>query len=184
LVLLSKLILLSFLFLNTAYARFLVEPAYHHYVGTFSAGTEDGDFSAKVTSLNLGYLGENILLGFTFEKGQYTFDSNVTTDAYSNFDGGGVGTFIGFNFWDRFKIWSSYLNSSLEPTANNDIRYFGQHVSFGFGYRVYEGLMLNLQSFRNQYTQKEDDVTGKTTGLDTNIKTEGYSYFLSYILIF
>ena len=173
-----------FIFSSLAHASFIVEPGYHYYEGRFKAGNEKGNLTGKVFGLNLGYLGEFAMAGITLEKGQYSYDNNITTNSYSHFDGGGVGTFIGFHFWDNIKLWTGYLNSTLEPTANNNIRYFGQHASFGIGYRVYDGLMLNIQGFRNQFTQIEDDVTGKTSGLDTNIKTEGHSYYLSYILIF
>ena len=103
---------------------------------------------------------------------------------YKKYNGGGVGSFLGFHFFDSFKIWTGYLNSTLEPTSNRDFRYFGQHVSFGLGLRVYQGLMINAEGFRNQYTQEENDETGKTRGLDDNIKTEGQIYYLSYIFIF
>lgn len=182
--LLTKYTFILLFFINTAYASFLVEPQYHAYTGTFSAGQEKGDLSGKVMAINLGYLGNHFMIGFSIEKGQYTYDSNLTSDKYTHFNGGGVGSFIGFYFLDHFKIWTGYLNSTLEPTSNNDTRYFGQHVSLGIGYRVYEGLMLNLQGFKNQFTQMESDITGKTTGLDTNIKTDGHSLALSYILVF
>ncbi|MBT4792034.1 MAG: hypothetical protein HON90_10720 [Halobacteriovoraceae bacterium] len=178
------LLLLTFFITTSVQARFLVEPGYHLYQGSFEAGSESGELTGEVFGLNLAYLAEFFMVGLSLEKGQYTYDKNITANNYAHFSGGGVGTFIGFHFMDNIKIWTGYLNSTLEPTANKSIRYFGQHASFGLGYRVYEGLMFNVQGFRNQFTQMEDDNTGKTSGLDTNIKTQGHSYYFSYILIF
>lgn len=184
LVLLSKILLTTLIFTNYSYARFMVEPFYKSYQGEFSRGTEDGNLSGQVYGLNLGYLGEYFMAGMSFENGQYKSDNTLTENNYEKYTGGGIGSYLGFHFLDRYKLWTGYLNSTLEPTENTDYRLFGQHVSFGLGVRVYEGLMFNIEGFRNQYTQQENDLTGKTTGLGTNIKSEGTSYFLSYFLIF
>jgi hypothetical protein len=184
-VLLNRIfILIILLSPQYALARFLFEPSFMQYTGRFDGENGRGNLSGQVFGLNTGYLGENFMIGLTVEKGQYKYDSNITSAGHENFDGGGLGSFIGFHLFDHFKIWTGYLNSSLEPTSNNDTRYFGQQVSFGIGYRVYEGLMLNLHSFSNQFTQFEDDNTGKTTGLSRNIKTEGHVLSASYLLIF
>ncbi|MDH5414594.1 MAG: hypothetical protein OEW87_10690, partial [Flavobacteriaceae bacterium] len=95
-----------------------------------------------------------------------------------------IGTYIAFHFWDFFRIWTGYLNSTLEPKGNNNYRFFGQHISIGVGFRLYDGLMLNFQDARNQFTQLEDDITKKTSGLASNIKTEAQSIGLSYVLLF
>ena len=76
------------------------------------------------------------------------------------------------------------MNSSLEPIDNNSTRFFGQYVSLSLGYRIHNGLMLNYTEFRNQYTQIEDDDTGKTEGLTKNIRESGGNLSLSYILAF
>jgi hypothetical protein len=184
-VLLSKtLLFLLLLSPQFCLARFLVEPGYTHYSGRFDGDNGRGNLKGNVFGLNTGYLGENFMVGLTIEKGQYEFDSELTSAGHKKFDGGGLGSFIGFHLYDRVKIWTGYLNSSIEPTSNNNIRYFGQQVSFGLGYRLHEGLMLNLQSFSNQFTQIESDITGKTTGLARNIKTSGHSLSASYFLIF
>lgn len=162
----------------------MVEPYYKFYSGSFQSGENSGDFNGRIFGTNVGYLGEYFMAGLTFERGQYTSDSDLTTNGYEKYDGGGIGTYLGFHFLDLYKLWTGYLNSALEPTANKDIRYFGQHVSFGFGWRIWEGLLINVEGFRNVYTQQEDDITGKTEGLETNMRTEGTSYFLSYFLVF
>jgi hypothetical protein len=151
------------------------------YSGSFDSSGESGNFKGNTFGLQLGYLGDYFMAGINIEKGQYVFDKRLTSDNYTEYAGGGVGTFLGFHFLDHWKIWTGYLNTSFEPINNGAIRYFGQHVSFGLGYRLYDGLMLNYEGFRNQFTQKEDDVTGKTQGLASNIKTEGYAISLSYI---
>lgn len=167
-----------------SWARFLVEPSYNYYQGQFSAGENSGDLVGRVYGLNLGYLGEYFMIGFTVETGKYDYDRSVSSNNTTKFDGGGVGTFLGFHLWDRWKVWTGYLNSTLEPTNNNDTRYFGQHISYGLGYRLYKGLLINIYEFKNQFTQLEDDTTGKTTGLESNIKTSGVNFSLSYLFIF
>lgn len=176
-------ILLCLLPLNS-YSRFLVEPAFKQYAGRFNGNDGRGDLTGQVLALDTGYLGENFMIGLSFEKGQFTYDENLTSSGYTKFNGGGVGSFIGFHLFDRFKVWTGYLNSSLEPTSNNETRYFGQQVSFGLGLRISDGFMANIQSYSNHFTQLEDDTTGKTSGLDKNIITKGEILSLSYILIF
>ncbi len=162
----------------------MVEPSFNYYNGNFKVNGSQGSFTGEVTGLNLGYMGNIFMAGLALERGNYVYDSDVTTDGYQYFLGGGVGTYIAFHFFDRIRLWTGYLNSVLEPKSNTNVRYFGQHVSIGLGLRVYDGFMLNIQDFRNQYTQQEDDVTGKTTGLPSNIKTQGLVYGLSYIFAF
>lgn len=165
-------------------AKFLVEPSYRAYSGSFDSKEDKGSFTAQTFALNLGYTGEYFLAGLWLEKGNFSFDDGLTSDNYNNYSGGGVGTFLGFHFFDRWKVWSAYQNSSIEPQDNNDLRYFGQFVSFGVGYRIYGGFIFNVEGFRNQYTQQENDTTGKTSGLDRNIKTQGTSYSISYLMSF
>ena len=181
---LPRLILFIFIIPNIAQARFMVEPGYATYQGRFKGEDGLGSLTGHVGQLNLGYLGEAFMMGIALEQGQFSYDSNVFTQGYKHFDGGGVGTFLGFHFFDRIKLWTTYLNSTLEPTKNKDIRYFGQFISFGLGLRLHDGLLLNLTSFSNHFTQEENDDTGKTNGLATNIKTQGQSLGLSYILAF
>lgn len=180
----NKLLLIILLIPSLGWSKFLVEPSYNYYSGEFEAGNESGRLIGHVYGLNLGYLGDYFMIGVTLETGKYDYDKNVSSDNTAKFDGGGVGTFLGFHVWDRWKIWTGYLNSTLEPTNNRSTRYFGQHVSYGLGYRIVDGLMLNLYEFRNQFTQYEDDTTGLTGGLSTKIKTSGTNLSLSYILIF
>lgn len=134
--------------------------------------------------MNVGYIGDYFLAGLNFELGNFTYSDNITDDGYTHFKGGGVGTYLGFHFYDRIKIWTGYLNSSIEPKSNDDFRYYGQQVSFGIGYRVWDFVLLNYEVFRNYFTQYEDDTTGKTQGLEQNIKTEMQAISLSMFLIF
>ena len=177
---LTLLLFISF----SVHAKFMVEPFYKSYQGEFKRGTEKGVIDGQVYGLNTGYLGDYFMMGLTFENGQFQSDAELTADGYEKYTGGGIGSYLGFHFLDRYKLWTGYLNSAIQPTNNKDYRLFGQHVTFGLGYRVYQGLIFNVEGFRNQFTQQEDDVTGKTTGLDTNIKTQGTAYFLSYFLVF
>lgn len=162
----------------------MVEPYYKFYNGDYETGPNTGHFSGAVYGAHVGYLGDNFMAGLTFENGEYNAGSTISETGSNRFKGGGIGTFLGFHFLDRWKIWTGYLNSALEPTNNRDKRYFGQHASVGIGYRLWEGLMFNFESFQNVYTQVEDDITGITDGLDQKIKTQGVSYSLSYILVF
>jgi len=177
-ILLFSLTLISF----SAQAKLMLEPSTNIYSGSFSVSNRSGSLTGKTLNLNIGYLGPYFMAGISVEKGTFEYDSDVTTDKYTTFDGGGVGTFIGFHFFDRIKLWSTYLNSSLEPVKNNDTRYFGQHFSAGIGFRIIDGLILSYQNFSNQFTQFESDITGKTEGLDNNIKTSGNIINLSYLL--
>ena len=181
---LTKFIFLYLSFIGLAQSAFMVEPGIKLYSGEFKVAERTGEFTGKVANLNLGYMDKNFMVGITLEKGDYEYDSEVTEDGYEKFDGGGVGTYIGFIFFDRIRVWTNYLNSTLEPKSNSDIRYFGQNFTYGLGYRVYDGLLINYQFFSNHFTQKEDDTTGKTEGLLSNIKTQGTSLSLSFILVF
>ncbi len=161
----------------------MIEPSYHYVTGSYSVADRSGDFTGKVGGLNLGYMGEFFMAGLALEKGDYEYDSTITESGYTQFTGGGVGTYIAFHFYDRIRLWTGYLNSTLEPKDNDDFRYFGQHISVGLGLRVVDGFLINFTDFRNHFTQIEDDTTGKTTGLTNNIKTSGQSWSISYIIV-
>ena len=124
------------------------------------------------------------MIGFNFEKGNYSYDSNLTDNGYSHFYGGGVGTFIGFHFYERIRIWSGYLNSVLESNTNSSQRFFGQQVELGLGYRVWENIIINYSYFNNYFTQEENDITGKTGSIDQVIKVSGRNLSISAIFIF
>lgn len=178
----KKLYFLILLLPINSYARLMLEPSLNYYQGSFEVADRSGDFHGKVAGLKIGYMGQFFMAGINLEKGQYFYDDDISTNDYEQFDGGGVGTYLAFHFFDRFRLLTSYLNSSLEPVDNNDTRYFGQHFSASLGIRIIDGLMFNFEKFSNQFTQLEDDSTGKTEGLDDNIKTQGENFSLSYII--
>lgn len=178
------LITITLLISYSAQAKFMVEPMVGKYIGTMSVSGTETDFTADVTQVSLGYLGNYFMAGVLIENGSFHLEDNLTNIGHKYFKGGGVGTFIGFHFFDRIKFWTGYLNSTLEPISRDSFRYFGQQGIFGLGYRVQGGLMVNAQYFTNQYTQSENDDTGETNGLNPVIKSSGYLYSLSYILAF
>ncbi|MCO4755385.1 MAG: hypothetical protein KC478_12960 [Bacteriovoracaceae bacterium] len=165
-------------------ARFNVEPNYKKYWGSFTRGDQKGNISGESTGLNVGYIGNYFLAGLSFELGNFKYSKSITDDNYTLFKGGGVGTYMGFHFFDRVKLWTGYLNSSIEPKGNDDFQYFGQQVSFGLGIRIWKYILLNYEVYNNYFTQVESDVTGKTEGLDTNIRTKKESIGLSAFFIF
>ena len=181
-----KLLFLFLLCLNShlVYGRFLVEPSTLYTQGRFEGVNGRGDFNGTGFGLNLGYAGNRFFIGLNLERLELKFQDHFTNENFETFIGGGVGSFMGFQLFDRIKIWTTYLNSTLEPVSNKKIRYFGQYYAIGLGLRLIDGLMLNAQSFTNHYTQIEDDTTGKTSGLDKNLATFGQSYGLSYLLLF
>jgi hypothetical protein len=138
----------------------------------------------EVLGLRLAYTNKFFMMGLNFEKGHYTYDREVSTLGHSYFNGGGVGTFLGFHFLDRIRIWTGYLNSTLESTNENNQRFFGQQVEFGVGLRVYKSIFLNLNHFNNFFTQEENDVDGKTGSIDEVIKVTGNSLSISTMFIF
>lgn len=167
-----------------AQARFNVEPYFKKYWGGFEKGDGKGNISGDSSGMNVGYIGDYFLAGLSFELGNFKYSSNVTDDGHTLFRGGGVGTYLGFHFYDRVKLWTGYLNSSIEPKHDDSYRYYGQQVSFGLGIRVWDFILLNYEVFNNYFTQIEDDETGKTQGLDTNIKTQKQAIGLSAFFIF
>lgn len=173
-------ILLSLLTSNFAKAAFLVEPKYQIHNGQLKVAQTKTSYNAEGAALNIGYMGEYFLAGLSLEKSRFVFDDPFASLTGKIYDGGGVGTFIGFHLWDRIKIETTYLNSTLEANSNSNSRYFGQYFAFGIGLRLWRGLMLNMQYYENQYTQLEDDITGKTQGLNSHIKTAGNIVGLSY----
>lgn len=170
---------------SQAHALFMVEPHIDNINGTFSVvAGEEGSLNGTSTGLRVGYLGEYFMAGMNFEKGHFTYDSNITQYGHKYFTGGGVGTYLGFHFLDHWRIWTGYLNSVLEPVSNDDIRYFGQQVSLGVGYRITGGWMLNYFYYNNYFTQYEDDITGKTGSLTSDIRVVGSSISLSFIQVY
>lgn len=168
-----------------AQARFMVEPHIDNISGKFSivAGNE-GTFTGTSYGLRLGYLGDYFMAGINVEKGHFTYDSQVTSYGYQYFQGGGVGTYLGFHFLDHWRIWTGYLNSTLEAVSQKDYRYFGQQISLGLGYRITGGWMLNYLYYNNYFTQYEDDITGKTGSLANNVRVIGHALSLSFIAVF
>jgi len=124
------------------------------------------------------------MAGLNFERGWLSSDGDITSTGASSFKYGGIGTFLGFHFLNRFKLYTSYTNTSLEPRNNDDFRYFGQQVSFGLGYRIWDIILINYELINNVYTQIEDDTTGKTNGLNSNIRVNKQSLGLSMVLVF
>ena len=177
-------IILSIFFSQIAHASFLVEPHLSSITAKFTRGDKEGDVSGEVSGLRLGYSDTNFMIGLNFEKGHYTYDSNLTDNAYSHFSGGGVGTFIGFHFFERVRIWSGYLNSALESNTNSSQRFFGQQVEIGVGYRVWQNILINYSYFNNYFTQEESDITGKTGSIDEVIRVVGSNISVSAIFIF
>jgi hypothetical protein len=170
--------------IQQAHARFMVEPQYTNFQGTFKVNGISDSYTGDGTALNLGYIGPYFLAGLELQFGTTIFNQAPTTDGGKIYKSGGVGTYLGFHFFNRWKVWTGYTNSNIEPKSNNDVRYFGQQVNLGIGYRIYEGLMLNYIHQTNYFTQREDDITGKTGSLDNIIKTQGYSFNFSVIFIF
>lgn len=164
------------------HSKFLLEPSFKVTNGRYYTSNNKGSLTGETINLNTGYIGEYIFAGFSIEKGHYKYSEKI--ENATSFNGGGIGTFLGFHFLNRFKIWTNYLNSSLEPTNQTSRRYFGQFVSFGIGYRLFGNVVLNIESFKNQFTQIEDDKTGKTSGLSENIKTVGQSVSLSFLFVY
>lgn len=163
----------------------MVEPHISSVSGNFNivAGSE-GSFKGEVAGLRLGYLGDYFMAGMNFEKGSYSYDSTITEYGNHYFTGGGVGTYLGFHFLDHWRLWTDYLNSALEPVSHDSIRYFGQQVSLGISYRLFDGWMINYYQLNNYLTQYEDDVTGKTGGLSNNIRIVATGISLSFISVF
>ena len=135
-----------------------------------------------VKAINLNCV-DSILVGLDKISSKTYFNEGFSSQTGKIYSGGGIGTFLGFHFWDRLRVETTYLNSALEANSNDEFRYFGQYFSYGLGLRLWKGFMLNYSKFNNQYTQSENDETGLTLGLSNNIKTEGESISLSYILV-
>lgn len=99
LVSLTKILFLLLIIISPlAHSKFLVEPYYKFYNGDYETGGENGEYNAG---------------------------STISDSGSNRFKGGGIGSFSGFHFLDRWKIWTGNLNSALEPTKNRDLRYFG-----------------------------------------------------------
>ncbi len=174
----------SLIICGQAHARFNVEPTYKRYWGTFERGDLKGSLTGESLSLNAGYLGDYFMAGVTAEMGNFHYSDTIIDQNYTVFAGGGIGTYLGFHFFDRVKLWTGYLNSTLEPKSNEDLQYFGQQISFGLGIRVWKYILLNYEVYQNYFTQIEDETTGKTEGLDTNIKEQKQSIGISAFLTF
>jgi hypothetical protein len=172
-------ILLGVILLSpNAYCDLHLEPSYSLLNGQFDDAQDKGNFTANVYGLKVGYIGQNIYIGMNFEVGDYDFDNDFSTFNTSSYKGGGVGSYIGF-YTGWFRIWTSYLNSSLEPQSNRDNRYFGQQFNYGIGFKIGGSFFINYEVFANSYTQIENDQTGRTDALSQHIRTEGYSLSLA-----
>ena len=176
-----KLVFLVILLNQNCFAALLLEPRLQVYQGSLKVGSEQSDFLGQGQGLDLGYMGEHFLFGITLEKNHYRFQESFLDRNTKSYHAGGIGTFIGYHFLDRLRIQTTYINTSLEPTTQKNFRYFGQYFAYGLGLRLSKGLMFNLIQFNNTYTQKEEDETGQTNGLVSNIRSHGQSAYLSYI---
>ena len=185
---LTKLYLLValsiFIITFKAQAKFLVEPQYRVYQGDYKGDGIKGSLKGEGSSINLGYIGKHFMAGVSAEKGWLNFNKSLVDAGPTNFTYGGFGTFLGFHFFNRIKIYTGYMNTSIEPSNDSSFRYFGQEAYFGIGYRLWDFVLLNYDYMSNVYTQLEDDNTGKTSGLDSNFKTTKQSIGLSCIFIF
>lgn len=182
---LTKYIFIILLFnISLAHARFLFEPQWRVYSGDYKGGGTNGSLRGETSNLHVGYIGESFMAGLSFERGWLNIEDDITDTDANTFKYGGVGTFMGFHFLNRIKIYTGYTNTSLEPRNNDDFRYFGQQVNFGLGYRFWDIFILNYEYMNNFYTQIEDDTTGKTSSLNSNIRSDKHSYGISMILIF
>jgi hypothetical protein len=175
---LNKIIFLFILVPSLAYADLHIEPHYSWQSGTFDDATNKGSFSADVYGIKIGYIENHFYAGLSFDIGEYSFDRNFSTYNTELYKGGGIGTYLGF-YWGSIKVWTNYINSTLEPQNMKSQRFFGEQLNFGFGFKLSGSFYLNYEIFSNQFTQLENDVTGKTNGLANNIKTNGESLSLS-----
>ncbi len=177
--------LLSFLlFSQVAFASFLVEPHFNKVSGTFERADTEGDMTGEYLGLRLAYTNKFFMIGINLEKGHYSYDSEVSATKHSHYNGGGVGTFLGFHFFDRLRIWTGYLNSVLEANGNKDQRFFGQQVEFGIGYRLWKNIFVNYSYINNFFTQEENDITGETGSIEEIIKVKSNSLSISSIFVF
>ena len=176
-------ILLSSFLATEAKANLLLEFKQQFIEGELKFSQTERTFQSQGQGLKIGYMGKYILAGIIIDKNQTKFNNSFGTQSSTSYSSGGIGTFLGFHFWDRLRIETTYLNSALEPNSNSSFRYFGQYFSYGLGFRIWKGLMINANQFTNHYTQSEDDDIGTTNGLSQNIKTSGQNISLSYIFV-
>jgi hypothetical protein len=176
-----KLAFLAILLSQSSFAALLLEPRLILDQGSLEVASESTSYTSQGTGIDIGYMGDYFLAGITIERNTARFEDPFLGNSFNNYSQGGIGTFMGFHFYDRFRLQTTYINTSLEPSSNRSIRYFGQYFAFSLGLRIYDGLMLNVNSYNNVYTQLEDDNTGLTTGLTNNIKTRGNALYFSYI---
>lgn len=169
---------------SDTFASFLVEPHFNSISGSFTRGDKDGKLNGETAGLRLGYSDNFFMIGLNFENGHFSYDNNLTSNGYSHFQGGGIGTFLGFHFLERLRLWTGYLNTTLEAKGNTSQRFFGQQVEFGLGYRFWGPMLINYKYFNNYFTQEEDDITGKTGSIDDVIRVVGSSVSISAIFIF
>ena len=181
---LFKLILTGTMCIGLAHAKFMLEPYAESVNGTIrSISNEKINFSGPNFGINIGYIGTNILVGMVTTLGEMSFASDPTGDGQKRFKSGGIGTYLGFHFKGTYKLWTEYQNTNIEPIGAESRRYFGQQVSFGLGYRIYKALLINYKYFNNFLTQVEDDSTGKTSSLNSNLRSSGHMIGLSLILV-
>lgn len=162
----------------------MVEPQAKHIRGEYKGSGVSSKMSGTSTSLKLGYIGKYFMAGLLLDFGALKFDEGVDTIDKRYFKGGGVGSYLGFHFADRYKLWTSYQNSSLEAVSDDSQRLFGQQIEFGIGYRFWNKLFINYLYSTNVYTQREDDDTGKTRGLDSNTTVTSGALGVSALFIF
>ena len=169
---------------NISEAKFLTEIMLKHYDSKIKDENGTNRFSGDAQALNLGYLNEWFTMGVALEMGNFKFKVPAFPVASQYFTGGGIGTFLGFHFFNRIKIQSTYLNKQYKSKNNEDFSYFGQSVAATLGIRIVSGLMFNIEYFNNYFTQVENHATGATESLDPIVRTYGTNFGLSYIFIF
>ena len=179
-----NLFITLFFLSNNAQALFLVEPMAKSITATIETNGRLGNMRVQLGGVKLGYLNEYFIAGIEIQKGLARMEKSPFALDYKEYNAGGIGTFLGFHFYDRYKIWTGYLNTNYEPVKYNSIRYFGQQISFGIGIRIYSGFLLSYEVFNNYFTQKENDNTGITETIGKTIRARGSSANLSYMMVF
>ena len=169
---------------TTANARFMIEPQFRVYSGDYKGNDRKGDLHGEGNAIHLGYIGDFFMAGISAEKGWLHMDGNIMGNNAQNFVYGGLGTYMGFHFMNRLKIYTGYVNTTLEPTNISTYRFFGPQINFGLGWRIFDFIILNYEYMNNVYTQEENDETGKTDGLPSNIRSTKQAYGISFLFVF
>jgi hypothetical protein len=177
-----------------------VEATFDYTAGIIGSGTIEGATSGFEFGSTGGYKLNDFLLGVKFYyqigtladvtlKTQLTNSSSEQTISDSEYVKNGLGPMFGYCFGEHFRIWFSYLITTLDDTASNGDKtiYSGSSIELGGGWKLDNNFSINLNVGKTTYSSEDTKpypFSTTTSGVTTESKGYGETYFVLNVSYF